>query len=331
MTGLGWKRRSSRRWATPMFVLVGVVCLIAQLPRLSLAQEAPDPEPRSRVLNGHAFIPSTRLYDPFITTSVRQTTGIGMAQDVVTVVEDLEGNPISFTGNVTFLGIGFGYQQALADWLAAYITLGGGGRIGTDAEAILSTGLNAFVDFTLGGKAKVWSNRRFLISASLDFANTGVSGVNVLNWAREVVESGVLTDSSLVVTGSTGSFRGGLNLSYAPAPWLGLSGVALFGLGNAVGDLESEFAFQGQIYGDVDLDPIARVPVGFILGYDGSTFAQHGGDITDAIDAFIFGVFYTGREDFSIGLEFQNAKLPLKAVDSSIRTSEVSINLRYFF
>lgn len=314
-----------------LLVFLCVVTMTAMLPFRASAQDAPGPEPRSRVLNGHHFIPSTRLFDPFITTWVRQTTGFGIARDVATVVDDLEGDPVEFVGNVTFMGIAFGYQHAVADRIAAYITFGGGARVGTDAESILSTGLNAFVDFSLGGKVKVWGNRNFFLSANLDFANTGVSGVSVLEWARGVVDSGALSDSSLVATGSTGSFRGGLNLSYAPAPWIGFTGVTLFGLGNAVGDLESEFAFQGQISTDIDLAPITSVPIGFILGYDRNTFVQQGGEITDSIDAFIFGVFYTGRDDFSIGLELQNATLPLKNVDRSIRTGEASINLRYFF
>jgi hypothetical protein len=250
---------------------------------------------------------------------------------VVTTVDGLEGEPVEFVGDVTFLGLSFGYQQAISDRFAAFITAGGGARIGTNAEAILSSGLNAFIDFSLGGKGKIWGNRAMLLSAIVDYSSTGVSGVSVLEWARKIVENGALSDSSLVAKGSTGSFRGGLNLSYAPKPWIGFTGLALFGLGNATGDLESEFAFQGQISTDIDLAAVNSVPIGFILAYDRNTFVQQGGEITDAVDAFTFGVFYTGRDDFSIGLEFQNATLPLKKVDRSIRTGEASVNLKYFF
>lgn len=324
-----WWSQNSR--SISLFIFLGVVVIVTLLPLSASAQDTPDSAPRSRVLNGHHFIPSTKLFDPFINTWVRQTTGVGTARDVVTVVDGLEGEPVEFTGDVTFLGVAFGYQHALSERIAAYLSAGGGARVGTDAEAILSTGLNAFVDFSLGGKVKVWRDKKFLLSANLDFANTGVSGVSVLDWARKIVEQGALSDTSLVTSGSTGSFRAGLNLSYAPEPWIGFTGLTLFGLGNAVGDLESEFAFQGQISTDIDLAPVNGVPIGFILGYDRNTFVQQGGEITDSLDAFIFGLFYTGRDDFNIGLEFQNAKLPLKKVDKSIRTSEASINVRYFF
>ena len=208
----------------------------------AIAQE--EPAARSRELNGHLFIPSARLFDPFVMTWVGNSTGAGVAFDVATDVEDLEGGTQQLVGNVTFLGIGFGYQQAFADWVAAYLGVGAGGRFGTEVESVVSSGLNAYLDFQAGAKFRLWRNRRFYLSANVDYANTGVSTVNVLRWVKTVVETEQLTDSTLLATGSTGSFRGGLNLAYAPAPWLGLTGMALAGIGDAVGELDSEFAFQ---------------------------------------------------------------------------------------
>jgi len=314
------------QWLARLVTLALALLLVAPAANAQEGQEA-----TSRSLNGHKFIPSARLFDPFIVTYVRNNTGVGSAMDVVSRVEDLEGGTVELVGDVTFLGIGFGYQQRLADWVAAYIDVGGGGRFGTAVESIVSTGLNAYVDFKLGAKFRLWHNQRFYLSANLDYANTGVSSVNVLNWVRNVVDSGELTDSTLVTSGSTGSARGGLNLAYSPAPWLGLTGVTFFGLGNAVGDLDSEFAFEGSIAADIDFGAISKVPIGLLLAFNSNSFTQEGGDITESIDSFIWGIFYTGRDDFSIGLEFQNATLPLRGEQESIRSSEMSINLRYWF
>lgn len=309
---------------------IAVMGLVA-LPAAPGAYAQDGPETTERTLNGHDFIPSARLFDPFIVTYVKNNTGAGTAFDVVSEVQDLDGNPIQLVGDVTFLGIGFGYQQRLADWVAAYIDVGGGGRFGTAVESVVATGLNAYVDFALGAKFRLWHNQQFYLSGNVDYANTGVSSVNILNWVRDVVDSGDITDSTLVSTGSTGSLRGGLNLAYSPAPWLGLTAVTLFGLGNAVGDLDSEFAFEGSLAADIDFGVISRVPIGLLLAFDSSSFSQEGGDITESIDSFIWGIFYTGRKDFSIGLEFQNSKLPLRQADETIRASEMSINLRYWF
>jgi hypothetical protein len=289
------------------------------------------PEPRSRTLNGHDFIPSARLFDPFIVTYVKNNTGVGSAFDVLTQVSDLEGRTLDLVGDVTFLGIGFGYQQALTDWAAAYIDVGGGGRFGTKFESVVSTGLNAYVDLALGAKFRLWRNQHFYLSGNVDYADTGVSSVNVLQWVRNVVDSGELSDSTLVTSGNTGSLRGGLNLAYAPAPWIGLTGLTLFGLGNAVGDLDSEFAFEGAISADIDFGVMSSVPLGLLLGFDYNSFTQEGGDITSSVDSFIWGIFYTGRDDFSIGLEFQNSRLPLRQTGETIRANEASINFRYWF
>jgi hypothetical protein len=311
---------------------VWIAAVALALPVMATAASAQDaPEANARNLNGHNFIPSARLFDPFIVSYVKNNTGAGTAFDVVSNVLDVDGNPQQLVGDVTFLGIGFGYQQKLADWVAAYIDVGGGGRFGTAVESIVATGLNAYVDFALGAKVRLWRNERFFLSGNFDYATTSVSAVNILDWVRNVVESEDLTDSTLVATGSTGSLRGGLNLAYSPAPWLGLTGVTLFGLGNAVGDLDSEFAFEGSIAADIDFGAISKIPIGLLLAFNSNSFSQEGGDITESIDSFIWGVFYTGRDDFSIGLEFQNAKLPLRGEEESIRSNEVSINLRYWF
>jgi len=293
------------------------------------AQELP--EPRTRVLNGHHFIPSSNLSDPFILTWVRQTTGVGSAQNVTTTIEDVDSTDVSFSGDVTFVGLDFGFQQAFNDWFAAFVIAGGGGRIGTDASTILTTGVNAIFDFTLGGKFRLWRNRNFFLAGSIDYTNSGVSGVDIIGWARNVVETGEFSDSALVSKKSTGNFRGGLNMSYAPAPWIGITALTLFGIGNAVGDLDSEFAFAGQLFTDIDLKPITPVPVGFLLGVDRNTFSQQGGDITQSINTFNFGIFYTGRDDFSIGLESQTSKIPIPGLDENVTSSRGSINIKYWF
>ncbi len=321
-----WQHGGNSNWRVAILATAAIALLSA-----SAASAQDTQEDTKRTLNGHDFIPSARLFDPFIVTYVKNNTGAGTAFDVVTEVEDLDGETISLTGDVTFLGIGFGYQQALADWVAAYINVGGGGRFGTAVESVVATGLNAYVDFALGAKFRLWHNERFYLSGNFDYANTGVSSVNILNWVSDVVESGDITDSTLVTTGSTGSLRGGLNVAYAPAPWLGLTGLALFGLGNAVGDLDSEFAFEGALSADIDFGAISSVPIGLLLGFNSNSFSAQGGDITESIDSFIWGIFYTGRKDFSIGLEFQNSTLPLRQADETIRASEMSINLRYWF
>ncbi|MCL7972800.1 MAG: hypothetical protein M8866_12045, partial [marine benthic group bacterium] len=279
-----------RRWGASIGWPSALLTLGLALLLVAPAAQAQDaPELRSRTLNGHDFIPSARLFDPFIVTFVKNNTGVGSAMDVITRVEDLDGETLELVGDVTFLGIGFGYQQKLADWAAAYFDVGGGGRFGTAVESVLATGLNAYVDFKLGAKFRLWHNQRFFLSANLDYANTGVSSVNVLNWVRNVVESEELTDSTLVATGSTGSARAGLNLAYAPTPWLGLTGLTLFGLGNAVGDLDSEFAFEGSIAADIDFGVISKIPLGLLLAFNSNSFTQEGGDITESIDSFIWG------------------------------------------
>jgi hypothetical protein len=109
-----------------------LLCLIT--PALVSAQGADNPH--GRQLNGHRFIPSAAVPSPFITTDIGNQVGVGMARNVTTVVGDLNDDPILLTGDVTFIGLGFRYQQALGSWIAARVSVSGRGRLGTDVEAL---------------------------------------------------------------------------------------------------------------------------------------------------------------------------------------------------
>jgi hypothetical protein len=302
------------------------------LPGTALGQSEEElPAPRTRLLNGHKFIPSARLPSPFITTEVNNSTGAGKAFDVETVLGDFQGNPVVLTGDVTFLGVGFGYQQAVTDWFAASVAVGGFGRLGSEVESVLAQGVSTGFNFDLGTKFRLWRNERFFLSANLALASTSLTFVNVLDWARRVVETRELTDSLLVATGESSSFRGGVQISYAPAAWLGLTGSAETGVGNAFGDNPTDLLFQGSIMADVDLDPVNGWPIGFFVAFDRNSFSNQGSDLVTSTNSFSYGIFYTRPEDFSIGLEWRLARLKQVETEAKLDANSVNINFRYWF
>jgi len=293
-----------------------------------IAQDADNPHGRN--LNGHLFIPSSNLEAPFITTDLGNQVGAGTASNVTTVIPDLDGEDLLLTGNVTFLGLGFRYQQAIASWVAARVSVSGLGRLGTDTESLLSTGISATASFNLGAQARIWRNKHFFLSGSLDYESDGITQVNVLNWVKQVVDSGDLTDSLLVSSGSTASFVGGFNLAYSPAAWLGLTGLFKFGLGEGFGDLDAQFVYRSGLLADVDFKEFGFIPIGVSLFAKRARFAQRSADFNESIETFGGGLFYTGEEDFSIGLEYTFSTVPTD-IGPEVDLSQISINMRYYF
>lgn len=322
-----WLDRTSTARAG-MATVAGAVCLLLTTSTTAFTQDADNPN--GRELNGHLFIPSAQIASPFITTNLGNQVGGGMARNVTTVIEGLDEEPIELTADVTFVGLGFQYQQALGSWIAARLNVTGLGRLGTDVEGLLSTGVSATASFNLGAQARIWRNKYFFLSGSLDYESDAITGVNVLNWVKQVVDSGDLTDTLLVESGTTSSFVGGLNMAYSPAAWLGLTGLFKFGIGQGFGDLDARSVYTAALMGDVDFQEFGFIPIGASLFWKKQRFAQRSADFSDSIDAYGGGLFYTGEVPFSIGLEYTYSKVPTD-IGPQVNLSQITINLRYFF
>ena len=316
-------RRPRARWGAA----VGALFLVS----FAGSAVAQGPEnPNGRRLNGHLFIPSIQIADPFITTDLGNQVGVGTARNVSTLILDLDDNPIVLTGDVTFLGLGFAYQQAISSWLAARLSVSGLGRLGTDVESLLSTGISATASIDIGAQARIWRNKHFFLSGSLDYQSNGITEVNVLSWVRQVVDSGDLTDSLLVTSESSGTFVGGLNLAYSPAAWLGLTGLLRSGIGEGYGDLDARFVYTAGLKADVDFKEFGFIPIGASAFFKSSRLAQRTEDYSDTIETFGGGLFFTGEEDFSVGLEYSFATLPTD-IGPEVDLSMIQLNLKYFF
>ena len=82
---------------------------------------------------------------------------------------------------------------------------------------------------------------------------------------------------------------------------------------------------------DVDLIELTPVPLGFLLGMDAQLFGSRGGDIAESATRFNLGMFYTGRREFSVGVEGIFGRVALMRTDESVDSITVSLRIRYFF
>ena len=81
----------------------------------------------------------------------------------------------------------------------------------------------------------------------------------------------------------------------------------------------------------MDLGTLTSVPIGFLLSFSRNSFSENAGDLAEAVTTFGLGVFYTGREDFSIGIEAQAARLPERGSEDDLDAVLGSFALRYYF
>jgi len=289
----------------------------------------PAQEP-SRELNGYEFIPSRIVADPFAITYFGTNTGGGMAFGLDTPFIDLDGDTIgTLTGDVAFLALGFEYQQRLGQWLAVRVAFTGNGRIGTDEQSMLAQGVTGTFGWNLGATARIYQSQKVIISGALDFARSNIVGIDPFGFAQSIIDDGLTEDNSLVESGNAISGILGARIGWAPASWIGVTALLEGGRGD-VTESGSEAVIGGGGTVGVDLKNLNVIPIGILLSFDSDAFSQAGADLATRSTGYGFGLFWTGWEDFVIGLETTMRVLDRRDSEDDFEAFVATFNLRYW-
>ena len=284
-----------------------------------------------RELNGHRFLLSGQVPSPFVTSFIRTTTGGGAALNVKTPFIDVDGDTLgTLEGNVGFVLLGFEYQQKVTSWLALRGGFTASARLGTDEQSILAQGVTGILGWGIGGSVLLVTKPTWLVSGGLDFQQNGFVGLVPFRFAQTVIDSGGLTkDNNLVSTTGTVSSRATLRGGWAPRRWLGATGVIEAGVGD-IQDLRSKGVYGGAATVGVDFRELGWWPVGVMgfVRYD--SFNQNGADLSSSSTRLGMGVLYTGRRDFSIGLEGSTISFTPQGDVGDFSGWAVVFNLRYW-
>jgi hypothetical protein len=294
------------------------------------AASLPAQEP-GRVLNGYEFIPSRIVDDPFAITYFGTSTGGGVAFDLKTPFIDVNGDTLgTLTGNIAFLALAFEYQQRFGQWLAVRGAFSGGGRIGTDEQSMLAQGVTGTFSWNLGATARIFQSSRVIVSGGLDFTRSNIVGVDPYGFAQRILDSGGLEeDNSLVASGNAIASVASARIGWAPAPWIGITGVLDGGLAD-VTEADSEVKFGGGATVGVDLKNLNVIPIGLLASFESDAFSAAGADLTTRATGFGFGAFWTGWEDFIIGLETTMRILKRRDAPDDFEAFVATFNLRYW-
>ena len=300
---------------------------------------------RLPILEGHRFIPTSTVPDPFITSYLRSNTGFGFLLDANIPIQSPGDSIVVLQGDIAFAVLGFEYQQAIVDFLALRIGFGGAVRTGTNGETLIAEGLSATYSFNFGVTGRVLHSENFILSAVADFASNKIIGVDPFGWAErvaaecgglpeeEVAECILNSEEDLLTSGRSNAITGGARGAWSPATWFGLRGRVEFGAGDAFdpeADLGTTILNLGAV-ADIDLIEVTTVPIGFLLGYDAELFGSRGSDIAESATRFNLGLFYTGRKEFSVGVETLWGRVNLTQSEDRVDSSTINLRLRYFF
>ena len=312
-------------------LLVGAA--VAASARSAVAQQPSN----HRTFGGHSFIPSSNVGDPFLGTYIQTLTGGGRALDLQVPIYDLDSNLIATeSGNIAFFMLGLGYQQQLAKWVVLRATVTGAARLGTNHVALLAEGASAVYGGTFGATFRLVQKQRFLLTAIAETRSNALYAIDPLSFVRNAIEGGT-TDSTtgLLEKGTNWRLVGGVRTAYAFAPWIGITGAAEFGpatrfFADDRGEKNtSQLSLGGTV--SVDLDPGTHVPIGFVGSVRYQSENDRADDIVGRQATFGLGVFYTGRDDLSLGLETAFQRFSQRDLEGHVNAAQVRLVLRYDF
>jgi hypothetical protein len=284
-----------------------------------------------RVLNGHKFMPSRLVAEPFAISHFGTTTGGGVAFDLKTPFVNLSGDTLgTLMGDVAFLSLGFQYQQRFGQWFAARIGFGGGARLGIDEQSVLAQGVTGSFIWNLGATARILQSEKVILSGAVDFGRTDLVGLDPFGFAQKIIDEGLeAEDNNLVGTAEAISAVASVRVGWAPAPWIGVTGLLEAGYGD-VTESSSEALTGGGATVGIDLENLGVIPIGFQLSAETDAFSAGGADLAARSWSYGLGVFYTGWDDFSIGLETVMSLLDRRDTDDDFEAFIATFNLRYW-
>jgi hypothetical protein len=326
------------RWFTlPVGAALIVALLAGSLGSAGVARAAEQAAPR--LLGGHLFLPSSFVPDPFIATSFQTTTGGGVATNIDVPLYNLDGEQIGATSaDIGFMALSFDYQQRISHRVDLRLAVNGSGRLGTSAVSIVAEGLSAVYGYGLGTTVNLVRKTNWELAASADVRGNTLYGVSPLGFVQSVIDNAANGDSalassqdSLLSSGDNSRFVGGVRGAYTPAIWIGFTGYFEAGVGKKfTGHDANTSVVNFGATTSVDFKTLIHAPIGLLVQYRRQSLNEQSEEVGRS-NSYGFGIFYTGRQDFALGLENTWSKLDQPRTSKQVNAAQFKILLRYDF
>jgi hypothetical protein len=319
-------RTSTRLFPTCLLVIAAVAASSSPV----VAQDSGDREWKAPHKNGHTFSPTSGVPDAFVRSYIRNNLGISQTADVDIPLGIVDGDTLfASRGGLMFANLGLEYQQTIKDWIAFRVAFNVNGRLGTGTSALLSTGLSAATGFEIGWLMRLLETDKSYLSLGFDVKSTSFTTINISDFVEDIIND---QDAELVRKTPSVRSGAGLRFTHAFSPLVGLISFFETGYGESVDrDSEDEWFTRFGATVDFDLAAVNWLPIGLAVGYMQDSFPEGGADITDVVRGFLFRIGYTGREDLALGLNFNYSTFPTDQLGTSVKTTGLDFDIRYYF
>lgn len=312
------------------FHLLLLTILVSTASLLQAAENEDLSHGAERVIGGHSFLPSRYISDPFVETYYESHVGGASAPTFERDFHDIDGNTLfTVKGNLVFATLGMKYQQHLGQNWA--VGLGGSGliRAGTTAVSFIEDGARVNTDGGLWVKRQLKRDENSQLTVGLNWGYVSTTLFTPGEFAEHIADGGALEDAPLVQNGKNWSSQ--LDLAWAHA-FNPSYAVRLHG---AVGVVEKQdngsvlvghnsvgFLLEG------DFNDKHGLPLGITLGHFINIPSDH---VESGPSGTVLGFWYTGAQEFVIGLETGWLQIPTDDKGASVDGAFGVIDIKYYF
>jgi hypothetical protein len=296
-------------------------------PPHAAAQDVPRPE-----LAGHTFVSTDLVPDAFVRTFVRNSLGYAEALEIDYPALVVGGDTLlALNGDLIYAILGFEYQYAVKDWIAARVAIGARTRLGTQLSSLVADGVNVSSGSEFGWLVRLSQTRTISLCGGLSVSNQSATVIDVQQFVEDVigdVPNPVLIDDVPAVR-TSGSLRFawaasrpfGVTLladgSYGESPWRREPNSWEYGLGASV---------------DFDAGAAWGIPIGVALAYRQTSLPllTTSGEADNAYST-VLRLAYNARPDFLIALDLMGVMNRETDRREPIKAGGATVSLRYYF
>jgi len=283
-----------------------------------------------KVLNGHTFMPSKYIVDPFVGTSYSSFLGAASAVSLSRDVFDLNGDLLTtLEGSVVYATLGMEFQQKIGQkWAVGF---GGSAlvRSGTSALSFINDGASVNQNMAAWVKRVIQRSEKSQFTGGLTWKYSTATLFTPKAFAEHIIDGGSLLDAPIMSDNKIWSLQADFLWAHAFNPTFGMRASGNFGVQEA---LDASGVVVGRnrvgLIGEVDFKDKHDWPIGLSLGF----FTGFPSDLFEAgLQGTVLGIWYTAKQDFLVGLETGVLQVPRDDGQEAIDGAFGSFNIKYFF
>ncbi len=282
-------------------------------------------------LDGHVFLPTDIIPDPFVRTYVRNTLGYASATNLEYPPIVFNGDTLAtFEGSLSYAMLSFEYQQAIRDWIAVRVGFDARTRLGTEVSSLLLDGVTVGTDFGMNWMVRLHQSQSTMLSGSIGVTTQNFTRVDLKGFVDDVIADA--PEPKLIDTVPVVQTTVAANFAWAISRPFGVTALLEGDYG------ESPFRDRPEgweyTYGaavDFDAGAAWDVPIGLALAFRQTSLPE----LSDA-DGLIgrtvnLRIAYNAQPDFIVGLDVLKAFTRESNREQELSSTGAMFTMRYYF